>query len=72
MLRWLSVAPFGWPAYLATFVLATTLSVAGATLTFFLIEQPMIRFGHRLARAAAELEMVSRKERSHSRFSQVR
>jgi len=49
-----SLARLGWPAYLATFVLAVMLSVAGATLTFLLIEQPMIRIGHRLAQASAK------------------
>jgi peptidoglycan/LPS O-acetylase OafA/YrhL len=49
-----SLARLGWPAYLTTFALAVMLSVAGATLTFLVIEQPMIRIGHGLAKASAK------------------
>ena len=54
-----SLADLGWPAYLATFILAVALSVAGATLTFLLIEQPMIRIGHRLAQASAKRKAMA-------------
>jgi peptidoglycan/LPS O-acetylase OafA/YrhL len=49
-----SLAPLGWPYYIATFAVAVALSVAGATLTFLMIEQPMIRIGHRIAKASAQ------------------
>jgi exopolysaccharide production protein ExoZ len=49
-----SFAPLGWPSCIATFAITVALSVAGATLTFFMIEQPMIRIGHRCAKALAK------------------
>jgi peptidoglycan/LPS O-acetylase OafA/YrhL len=58
-----SLAPLGWSSYIATFALAVALSVAGATLTFFMIEQPMIRIGHRFAKALAERRALTAADR---------
>ena len=54
-----SLAALGWSSYIATFALTVALSVAGATLTFFMIEQPMIRFGYRIAEALVKRRMLT-------------
>jgi peptidoglycan/LPS O-acetylase OafA/YrhL len=58
-----SLAPLGWSSYVATFALAVALSVAGATLTFLIVEQPMIRIGHRLAGALAKRRTLMASDR---------
>jgi peptidoglycan/LPS O-acetylase OafA/YrhL len=61
-----SLAGLGWLSYLATFALAAALSVAGATLTFLAVEQPMIRIGHRLAKALARQNTPMPSDQSHN------
>ena len=61
-----SLAGLGWLYYLATFALAVALSVAGATLTFLAVEQPMIRIGHRFANALARQKTPMLADQSHN------
>jgi exopolysaccharide production protein ExoZ len=44
-----TLAGLGWVYFLLTFAAAAAVSIAGATITFRLIEQPMTKIGHRLA-----------------------
>jgi peptidoglycan/LPS O-acetylase OafA/YrhL len=47
-----------WPYYLAAFAAAVALTTLGSTLTFYLIEAPMIAVGRRLAAKAAAKQAV--------------